>query len=100
IRDLYVTGVQTCALPISAMMPIGPAPVISTSSPITSNSSAQCAALPYGSKKAASSDGIWSGIGHRLLAGITMYSAKAPLTLTPRSEERRVGNEARQRWEL
>ncbi|MNI70633.1 hypothetical protein D3C73_1264570 [compost metagenome] len=67
----------------AAMMPIGPAPVISTSSPMTLNSSAQCAALPYGSKKAASSDGIWSGIGHRLLAGITMYSANAPLTLTP-----------------
>src|SRR6267378_5660121 len=40
IRDLYVTGVQTCALPISssprclpsnaASRPIGPAPVIST----------------------------------------------------------------------
>src|SRR3970040_1661672 len=59
----------------AAMIPIGPAPVISTSSPTTSNSSAQWAALPYGSKNAASSLGIWSGIGHRLVAGMTMYSA-------------------------
>ena len=67
----------------AAMMPIGPAPVISTSSPITSNSSAQCAALPYGSKNAASSDGIWSGIGQRFDAGIAMYSANAPGRFTP-----------------
>jgi hypothetical protein len=67
----------------AAMMPIGPAPVISTSSPIRSNSSAQCAALPYGSKNAASSDGIWSGIGHRFDDGMAMYSANAPARLTP-----------------
>ena len=53
----------------AAMMPMGPAPVISTSSPSTGNESAVCTALPKGSKMAATS---WStlrmvapDVGHR-----------------------------------
>ena len=38
-----------------AMMPMGPAPVMSTSSPSTGNESAVCTALPKGSKMAATS---------------------------------------------
>ena len=51
------------------MMPIGPAPVISTSSPSTSNESAVCTALPNGSKIAATSRsiavGVMPDVGHR-----------------------------------
>ena len=36
-----------------------------------------------GPKKAASSEGMASGIGQRLLAGTTTYSAKPPSRLTP-----------------
>jgi hypothetical protein len=38
-----------------AIRPIGPAPVMSTSSPSTGNASAVCTALPNGSKIAATS---------------------------------------------
>src|SRR5919112_1278467 len=41
-----------------AMMPIGPAPVISTSSPTTSKASAVCTALPSGSRIAAISSAV------------------------------------------
>ena len=44
----------------TAMMPIGPAPVMSTSSPTMSKESAACVALPKGSKIAAISEGIAS----------------------------------------
>ena len=65
------------------MMPIGPAPVISTSSPTRLNDSAVCVALPNGSKIAARSSEMSSGILNALNAGITRYSANAPSRLTP-----------------
>src|ERR1700687_3988408 len=65
------------------MMPIGPAPVISTTSPTRLNDSAVCVALPKGSKIDARSSEISSGILNALNAGITRYSAKAPSRLTP-----------------
>src|SRR5438874_8983975 len=85
IRDLYVTGVQTCALPISGenesstqtgapMAPARCATAVSTL--ITRSSSATSAAL---SAKSASC-GVKS------------------ITRNPRSEERRVGKEGRSRW--
>ena len=55
-----------------------PRPVISTSSPSTGNCSAECTALPNGSKIAATSrsiDGSWC---QTLVIGSAMYSAKAP----------------------
>jgi hypothetical protein len=55
----------------AAMMPMGPAPVISTSSPTRSNESAVCAALPNGSRMEAMSSGMSSGIGNAFSAGIT-----------------------------
>jgi hypothetical protein len=64
-------------------MPIGPAPVMSTSSPTRSNESAVCAALPSGSMNAATSSGIESGSLNALIAGRTRYSANAPGTFTP-----------------
>ena len=65
------------------MMPIGPAPVISTSSPTRLNDSAVCVALPNGSKIDARSSEMSSGILNALNAGITRYSANAPSRLTP-----------------
>ncbi len=74
------------------MMPIGPAPVMSTSSPTRLNDSAVCVALPNGSKIAAISSGMSSGILNALNAGITRYSANAPSRLTP------TPTVLRQRW--
>ncbi len=67
----------------AAMMPIGPAPVMSTSSPTRSKERAVCTALPNGSKMAARSSGMLSGSLKALKAGITRYSAKEPGRLTP-----------------
>src|SRR5262249_52744513 len=74
------------------MHPIGPAPVMSTSSPTRLNDSAVCVALPKGSKIAAISSGMSSGILNALNAGITRYSANAPSRLTP------TPTVLRQRW--
>ena len=65
------------------MIPIGPAPVTSTSSPTQSKLSAVCTAFPNGSNIAATSSGISSGIATTLLSGIQTYSAKLPGRCTP-----------------
>ena len=73
------------------MMPIGPAPVISTSSPSTGNDSAVCTALPKGSKMAATSQVDVRDRGCQMLViGRTMYSANAPGRLTPTPERVRA----------
>ena len=54
-----------------ARIPIGPAPVISTSSPTTSNRSAVWVALPNGSSTAATLSLMWSGTTNTFSAGIT-----------------------------
>ena len=51
------------------MMPIGPAPVTSTSSPSNGKVSAVCTALPNGSKIAATSRSIGCRCTQALLAG-------------------------------
>src|SRR2546422_668045 len=70
IRDVAVTGVQTCALPISP----APAP-----------------GLDPGRLRRLQLAGIASGF----TAGAWLGAAEAP---TKRSEERRVGKECRSRW--
>ena len=65
-------------------MPIGPAPVIRTSSPTKSNESVACTALPNGSKMAPSSSPTESGNGTTLVSGTETYSANAPSLSTPR----------------
>src|SRR2546427_6229949 len=72
IRDLTVTGVQTCALPISAFrkLQVGPAQP-----------------EPLG-HRAAESDQEFSERDH----------AMPPSPAADRSEERRVGKECRSRW--
>src|SRR3712207_7357253 len=87
IRDIGVTGVQTCALPISArtLPPVAPA-VLRTL------------------RAALASTGRWSV---RLLVVVAVLAfavlAAGPhllgyRTMTMRSEERRVGREGRTRW--
>src|SRR5213596_1358167 len=58
----------------AAMIPIGPAPVISTSSATNRNWVAVWTALPNGSKIDATSRSILVRCGHRLPAGMTMDS--------------------------
>ena len=67
----------------AAMIPIGPAPVIRTSSPSTGNASAVCTALPNGSKIDATSRSMSGSWCQTLVIGSAMYSANAPVRLTP-----------------
>src|SRR5690606_9920674 len=53
----------------AAITPIGPAPVMRTSSPTTSKARAVWVALPSGSSTAATSSGMWSGSGYTFWAG-------------------------------
>src|SRR5215831_7623589 len=78
----------TCRAPVKraiavAMMPMGPAPVMSTSSPTMLKARAVCVALPNGSRIEAMSSGIESGSLKVLSAGIARYCANAPGRLTP-----------------
>ena len=68
----------------AAMQPIGPAPVIRTSSPSTGNASAVWIALPNGSKIAATSSSMPGQCCQMFVTGSATSSAKAPGRLTPR----------------
>ena len=72
-----------CRTTDAAMTPMGPAPVMRTSSPSTGNASAECTALPNGSKIAATSGSTGSRWRHTLVAGTATYSAKPPSRSTP-----------------
>ena len=65
------------------MQPIGPAPVISTSSPSTGNWSAVWTAFPNGSKIAATSASMPSAWCQMFVIGSAISSANAPGRLTP-----------------
>src|SRR5437762_4953096 len=83
IRDTSVTGVQTCALPISsrlAMMVQWPAMTSKETVPVR-NGSAEATTI-------------------RLIALFTITASRAANRKAPisRSEERRVGKECRSRW--
>lgn len=72
-----------CRATAAAMMPIGPAPVISTSSPTRGNDSAVCTALPNGSKIAAMSRSTSVRCTQTFDAGSATYSANALFRPTP-----------------
>src|SRR5258707_3848634 len=79
IRDIGVTGVQTCALPISA--PLRPGPQRRSAGLL---------------RVARAAGGRSDPLPHLLRA-----SARSPpptIGTSPRSEERRVGKECRSRW--
>src|SRR3989475_4299559 len=80
IRDLTVTGVQTCALPILRRRP-----------PRTSPFQAESPSLPPGSVAA----GGRAALRPARTGATGRRSSRAP---PPRSEERRVGKECRSRW--
>ncbi|HVE85771.1 MAG TPA: alcohol dehydrogenase catalytic domain-containing protein, partial [Myxococcales bacterium] len=82
-EDVLITGAGPIGCMAAAMQPMGPAPVMSTSSPTRSNESAVCTAFPSGSKKAAISSGTPLGTLNTFTAGIATYSANAPLRCTP-----------------
>lgn len=67
-------------------MPMGPAPVTRTSSASRLKDRAVWVALPKGSKMEYSSSGILEEQEITLEAGMTRYSANAPLRLTPTPE--------------
>src|SRR3989440_9377043 len=83
IRDLIVTGVQTCALPISFRHPARPrvAPALDDPARLVS---VRSSGAPLG---AASFTG-----------GATRHAALFVRPAGARSEERRVGKECRSRW--
>src|SRR5690349_23909495 len=72
IRDLYVTGVQTCALPISEVASTLPTIIITATSAMRSSSMVK--------PSTDSAMKAWAFCG------------------SERSEERRVGKECRSRW--
>ena len=84
------------------MMPMGPAPVMSTSSPTTPNDRAVWVALPNGSRMLASSSSMTGESLNTLEAGKDKYSAKQPGRFTPtpsvlRHKWRRPARQLRQK---
>ena len=64
-----------------AMMPMGPAPVMSTSSPMSGNISAVCVALPKASKKETTSSGRLSSMAMTLRAGMQTILCERAVTV-------------------
>src|SRR5439155_19050015 len=94
IRDGHVTGVQTCALPISrapASAACFPRVGWTTRSTIGSEESPACRIMLYSVLRHATRDGGSEGPGRALTLG--------PGRCSRRSEERRVGKEWRTGWE-
>src|SRR5256885_13252623 len=88
IRDYKVTGVQTCALPISEVRRI-----IDATEPSIVLCDAGGAALVQGAP------GIHLMLGEGTAALEQAQTGALPVTPElPRSEERRVGKECRSRW--
>src|SRR3989440_5759473 len=84
IRDLIVTGVQTCALPISTLYATHPPPSISDATSLCPP--------PSPSSPARRAPGASSS------SSPPAASSTVKTRTTPRSEERRVGKECRSRW--
>ena len=87
-RYSFTSVITTCRAPAwramaADIIPIGPAPVTNTSSPSTGKLSAECVALPNGSKIDATSRSISGLCTHTFVCGNAMYSANAPGRVTP-----------------
>src|SRR2546427_11075303 len=98
IRDLTVTGVQTCALPISLAGTCG-----TVWQPTSARASTAAAPAPhiriqlrrFNMSSSCDSFGLAHGLG--LVHGLVCM-AHQRLHALARSEERRVGKECRSRW--
>src|SRR2546430_8392218 len=84
IRDLTVTGVQTCALPISLSL----------------RDRFSSTARGVGLEGGGAFDALGDAIADTAARNLPIVSASAGFTYryNPRSEERRVGKECRSRW--
>src|SRR5256886_10945293 len=86
IRDLTVTGVQTCALPISpAAWP-----------EVHLRRGTHLVGTHERAQRGARA--VWLGPGARLGGRACQDPEPSPARQLPRSEERRVGKECRSRW--
>src|SRR3712207_8459767 len=83
IRDIGVTGVQTCALPICSPSVVGGAQILIVASVWTLPSSRFSAMTRQDSRR---NSGSYSPVSRRISRS------------KERSEERRVGKECRSRW--
>src|SRR5204862_2077496 len=92
IRDLYVTGVQTCALPILVRVVPGTAAgtIISDTATVTTTTRDTVA----GNNSAT----VNIAVGVAGQADMRVSNVGVPDPVTARSEERRVGKEGRDRW--
>src|SRR2546426_10901232 len=101
IRDYKVTGVQTCALPISVMVRIRPAWSLALAAAVT-----LLALVPLGDRWSGPMLGEHEGIaqfvgrfpGARSVHVVGSFNDWRTGTIALRSEERRVGKECRSRW--
>src|SRR3989442_2297723 len=96
IRDADVTGVQTCALPISERGKEDLLAVLAQVDALTDQ-----VQLVYVQQKEALGLGHAVGCAHRLVEGepcALLLPDDVILGGEPRSEERRVGKECRSRW--
>src|SRR2546429_4403542 len=84
IRDVAVTGVQTCALPISEGLSVGRTPAVGAAV-VTSHRGAGHVAYV---EKVNDDGSVW----------ISEMNSYGQASMTDRSEERRVGKECRSRW--
>src|SRR3989475_3079082 len=84
IRDLTVTGVQTCALPISQLTPQGPARI-------------ELALVPF-SAPAPAPPPVPPAAAPSIASAGSRPPCPAASRAESRSEERRVGKECRSRW--
>src|SRR2546429_1788818 len=85
IRDVAVTGVQTCALPISF-------------SPTQSQQGEPSSTFAAMAWKMGFTCGHAAGEPPGMMLGPCRAPSSPPDTPVPRSEERRVGKECRSRW--
>src|SRR5438874_5846975 len=84
IRDLYVTGVQTCALPILPMLVISP---YSRGGFVCGHTFDHTSTLRFLERRFGST-----------VHNLSKWRRRHTGDLTQRSEERRVGKECRSRW--
>ena len=90
IRDTSVTGVQTCALPISVQTLADGTVVLSSGNPINAHPGAIAS---IGTVDVSGDQG-----GRVVLLGEDIALPEGLIDISGRSEERRVGKECRSRW--